>query len=215
MPTSTFTVAANADDGMAPLGTAVYTNQNFNSVSSVGPSACWVRFTGITIPQGSTINSATMKPYLTGGPTRKWIFKVDSRQSPGNPTNATQVRSPANIQGTVSVSPTNYATGGSKANYLLSNVDVTAIVQALVNAYDYSSGEMVVYGFMGGSAPPSFMYMYAKDWGATKAPTLVVDYTAGADNSSSSSSESTSSQSSDSSSSQSPVLEPKTQFKFT
>jgi hypothetical protein len=170
---------------MAIYSPALYTASNANRVSQGSPwSSTWLRFTGITIPQNSTINSATLKIYcmnIFGGGTNTITIQQDARQTPGNPTSAPKVINPTTILTLTATADVPYWTTAFtspaliKANYQLSSIDVTAMVQALVNSYGYSSGEMVFYAQ---SYPPnSSANIYDKNWGTSKDPELVVNFT--------------------------------------
>ena len=142
----------------------------------------WERFTGITIPKYSTINSASLDIY-----TSRWsglnftaTFEIagDSRQSPGNPTAGSQVVNPANTTGTVTAT-TNNPNGfpPAQGDFNVVNVNVQTLVQNLVNNYNYSSGEMVFY-VNNRQLDQAWAYLYFRDWGTAKDAQLVIDYTA-------------------------------------
>ena len=206
MPASTFNIAANADDGFGWFTqTGISTNTGFGNnandarvnYATAGAGAYvskfggWFRFSGITIPQGSIINSATLRVYgMAENGAIAVKFEADSRQTPGNPTNRTQVMSPANVL--ASSVTDSWATTGTytgKAKYLQRDQDVQALVQSLVNSRGYNSGEMVFYAngvkiVQIGGLP--FARIYNRDWGATtttgqggmpKSAKLVIDYT--------------------------------------
>jgi hypothetical protein len=182
MPTITLNIAGNADDGGAQVTAGGSSINNAATVVYIGNGggifnvSGWLRFTGITIPQSSTINSATLKCYAHGN----WAsinmkIKLDSRQTPGNPSTTAQVTNPTNVQGTVSTTvtyPTTYPFPWS-----LYSIDVTSLVQGLVNSYGYSNGEMVFYA----STPTlGSAKLYQRDLGTSKDAELVIDYAGGA-----------------------------------
>jgi hypothetical protein len=213
MPTTTTYVMTNADDGMAAMGPALWPT-SFPSPGILTPNppafycpikstyrsgfilekaSAWMRFTGIIIPQNSTINTASLNVYgLANGngvytSAGIWVqFLADGRGlydpvyrpgSPtGNPTVASQVITPAApIYG---VGHTITATGAlnSPIQYVLQNVDVKSVVQSLVNSYDYAGGTMVFYCHPGlGAGVPVFAGLGES---STAQPAqLVIDYT--------------------------------------
>ena len=65
MTTFAKAIAASADDGYEPGGTMDLTGLVIN-ISGTALRALW-RFTGVTVPKGSTINSATLALNFTSG----------------------------------------------------------------------------------------------------------------------------------------------------
>jgi hypothetical protein len=149
--------------------------------------SAWLRITGITIPQGSTINSAILRMWACAfkGTQTAWVaVRVDARQTPGNPANAKAVTSPASvISGTggagtkVTVTPTQTFSSAptGKDNFGQTDFDVTALVRALVAANTYTNGEMVFYAFKPGPRLQP-VNIYQKDWGNTKQARLILDF---------------------------------------
>jgi hypothetical protein len=187
MPTSTFDITTNANDGRAngaalqisPGSAPNYYIFMYNPNTASATQAAWFRFTGITIPQGATINSADFKVYGMGFG-KDVLFKLDSRQTPGNPTNGTQVHAPANVEGAVTA---NFPLGSftNPATYALRTLDFTSIVQNLVNSHDYSNGEMVFYANSALATTTSYPsswanYLYDSKWGSTRSAELVINY---------------------------------------
>jgi hypothetical protein len=199
MPTSTFTITANANDGRARaffnLSPSTSTTGILQSGANspqlyskyypgyISRSGGWVRITGITIPQGSTINSATLNIYAqnqlhSARTYTNLVVEVDSRQSPGNPASGKAVIQPQNTTGKVTLTTT-YDTAQP---WNLKPFNVTSFVQNLVDNYGYSSGEMVFYvGLNHSYAMWYTMYasvrIYNRDKGTSQAAELVVDFT--------------------------------------
>jgi len=191
-PTSTFDIAANADDGwatyfknstmttsMANAGSQraaiVWTETGAQKLKYGG----WLRFTGITIMKGATINAATLRPYMVAyySPCQV-MFQLDSRAAPGNPANGVQGISPANTAGFVTHLVSDVYSGftPTKGHFVQQSVDVTSLIQENVNSRIYVDGEFVIYG----NKPSADYYygdIYNRDWGTTKAATLVIDFT--------------------------------------
>ncbi|MCW5865412.1 MAG: hypothetical protein KIT52_20160 [Anaerolineae bacterium] len=65
MTTLTRSIAASSDDAQETSGTMALTGANLNANSA--SQIIGLRFTNITIPPGSTINSATLTVYVTSG----------------------------------------------------------------------------------------------------------------------------------------------------
>ena len=105
------------------------------------------------------------------------VVKAFDSSNPAAPTAVGQVidHSPF-AAATAGFSVTGTATSGAPA---LKSIDIQAIVQELVNSYDYSNQAMV---FTVGKSPAatfvgSAIAVYMHDQGATKDAQLVVDYT--------------------------------------
>jgi hypothetical protein len=179
-PTSTFTLAANNNDGMASaaIRTAIRTNDPRLLISmSRWP---YTRFSGITIAQGSTINSATLKIYALGeSAAAVFNIKGDGHSNPAVPTVVAQVKSPTTVAGTISeISITNTVTTSyeaDKANYLLKSINVTSIVQTLVTNFAYTNEAMMFFYYRNSGVG----VIYARDWGTTKDAELVINFTEG------------------------------------
>jgi len=187
-PTSTFSIATDADDGAAfsypGIVDYLRNSVNYKQLQYISPPnqtwAAWLRFTGITIDQSETINSATLKTYMVvrGYGVRSYTgyvrARADGGQTPGNPTAASQVINPTSTTGTgVTATINNTGNNTSKGAYGLNEFDVKTMVQNLVNNYAYSNGEMVFYlTHLSGYN----VYLYHRDWGTTKAAELVIEY---------------------------------------
>lgn len=236
MPTNTFTITNNVNDGAIASTGGISASQNAIGVESFYHD--YLLFKGITIPQNTTINSAYLNIYCTftsSGVSRPYQNQVgvaiDKNKAAGVPTNLAAITgasvtkkyfrwvvpswfspTPQTIastpDGTMKVVAV--ASQGNQSSFNLKQHNVKSLVQNLVNATSYSNNNMAFY-ISSNSDTLNAGYIYARDWGATKAPTLEITYTEPDDNSSSSSS---SSSSSESSSSQPPVLIPKTVYIF-
>lgn len=125
-------VAASGDDG--------YWNAGGGLVSDGYLTAFWMflgfweksfmRFIGITIPQGRTITKGDLKIYgVTGSPHGTIIFYGDDSNNPDAPTTAAEANA---------ITPTS-----TTVNWLSSTgdktIDIKTIIQELVNSYDYSN----------------------------------------------------------------------------
>jgi len=163
-PTSTFTIAANADDGQAAeigVGATTTTITNnpvhtplttlLGNVAWVGSNyyapdeqyACWLRFSGITIPEGSTINSASLKPYTRVAAVAapfSLVWLNDTRSNPNNPANAQDVFGPTNKSTIIS---NNYT---ATAGFSQKTIDVKSEIESLLSSYGgYDNQAMAFY----------------------------------------------------------------------
>ena len=225
----TYTIANNNDDGKVKkgAGTSGSVGANFATIraTTLGDTrGGWLRFTGITIPQFATIDTASLNFYAArdSGAPSTILIEADNRLSPPNPytspgaptevisgTNRVATASSPVITGTVASVLTPQPT---EFNLVNANTGIKSIVQSLVNSHDYSNGTMVFY-LNNQTAPyAGFRFVYNRDWGTSKDAELVVTFTASDNSSSSSSSVSSSSSSSESSP---PILQPKSTFRFT
>ena len=183
MPTSTFDIAANADDGQANKSDTVTSINDATNYASIikytvpYEKAAWLRFTGITISKNTVITSAIIKLYNRG--TGRIIkLQADAAHTPGNPVNGVAVITPTSIvSGTFPSWTPTVGTGIGKELYHLDQPDVKFMVQTLVDDYEYSSDEMVFY--IRSTVATAFSYIatiYQRDWGTSKDAQLVIDY---------------------------------------
>lgn len=192
-PTVDVFVNAEADDGAATKIVATWTSgtlkvfnnaQDYVAVTkSANPTSqyvtrSFVRFNGITIPMGSTINSANIVLDIqsnSGGPNP---YKVIAKKlnNPAAPTNYTAVFSPATVA-------TNNATGSISATGT-NNIDVADIAQELVNEFDYSNESMAfILSLLNTTLETSagqraFNFNGYGGGGSGNVAELVIDYTA-------------------------------------
>lgn len=165
-------VGANADDGrgMSPA----YWIQSHTGTKSTTAGA--FRFQTVDVPQGATINSATLTLNVTfRGGSGSAVLKgqnVDDAPSWAN----YSANSPLTMSATTA--SLNYsvpATTGSK------NLDVTSIVQEIVNRAGWTNNNDLRLGFSDISAMTGGSYMYFEDYidAGTAQAALSIDYTAG------------------------------------
>ena len=187
-PTSTFAITSNADDGCAwcfgttspSLNPSYSRAMILDSTSLPYKAAGFLRFSISGIAQSSHVATATVKLYARvyggSGPEAIKLRAVDS-SAPSNPISATAVLTPTNlITGTASTSITN-ATGYTtdKSTYNLYSVDVQAIVQALVNAYDYTMATHMLFLAHSVAVGSGGVLIYNRDWGTSKDAELVIE----------------------------------------
>ena len=190
-PTVTITISDTADDGYAYafLSGSIATFSTLQNASSVDRvldissggfrrrREAFFRFPGITIPMSSTINSATLKPYITGklGGDLPGKIRAKKLNNPSNPSVVADVFSP----GTLATNEVNKTFTTAASNY--ANIDVQPIVQELVNAFDYSSEAMLFLIKRQSVAASGSQEIGFEDFtnGASNHAQLVIDYTAG------------------------------------
>lgn len=187
MSTVTIQVAASADDARN-----LFTNGAFNSNNvsyrlgdDAGSDAwCGWRWLSVTVPQGATINSATLDLFssATGmGTTALAIFYGElsanavtfANTTAGKPEGRT--RTTANVTKSLTVATWNASSGFGKEL-----VDVTTLVQEIVNQGTWASGNaLVLTGHNNGSAASNNIGFSTFDSAAARGAKLNIDYTSG------------------------------------
>jgi hypothetical protein len=179
MPTINESVATGADDGFIYTGLATgrfYTAAslragNFNGADYNYFSA--IRFQTIPIPQGATINAATLGTSKfkanRGSPPVIKIFGNDIDDAPAwGTTNEVQNITKTTANSTVDTSSATAST------------DVAAIVQEIVNRGGWASNNDMAFGLFPQSNPAGVNLFYPAAYGGAGGPaTLDITYTAG------------------------------------
>lgn len=174
MTTVNYQVGAGGDDGYASdgepfnvSGTAYYIGYYFLS----GAYTTFLRFTGVTIPAGSTINSAKLQLYLYQGYSSCTVkIYADDQSNPSAPTTS------SNLLGRTKT--TNYASAtGPTSGTWWDSPSLVSVIQELVDSYSYASGSAMQFIIVNNSASNScsfFSYNYGSSYGAK----LIIEYTA-------------------------------------
>lgn len=153
-PTITVGISSTANDGYAIK--SKFAGITTNTVFTTANSSCRVshrtsgalvvngrsffRFQGITIAQSTAITSATLKPFKSNMiTTLVGTILAKKLNNPVAPTNVAQVFTP----GTLATNQPTKAFTTAQNN--VSNINVTNLVQELINAFDYSSDEMLFF----------------------------------------------------------------------
>lgn len=191
-PTVSITISDTADDGRAyqfltgtvvgnsAFNTNLYQNTVVHNSYSDGAytkrKEAFLRFPGITIPQSSTVTSASLKPYITAS-SLNLLAKVRAKKlnNPAAPTNVAGVFSP----GTLATNEVNKTLNTAVGNF--ASINIQSIVQELVNAFDYSN-EAMLFFVKANSVEAVYKYANFEDFSdpvATNPAQLVIDYTAG------------------------------------
>lgn len=172
MPTVSYGITNTADDGSAIPGIAAYSDVNpANGLYSGYPVSVGFRFLGVAVPQGATIDSATLtlkKDTASPNTAGNWgiIAGVNSDNaalfSAANPPNtATKTSESVTV------------VDGATQNY-----DVKPIVQAIVNRSGWTSGNALAFA---GNQTGSTGVMFWIDFfgSSTDCAQLSITYTAG------------------------------------
>ena len=166
-------VATGTDDGFSGSW-GYYNNLGWIQAGNPGsPYNAWFRFTGITIPKGATIVHAYLETedasWTTGTNLKISAEKAASPAAPtGTADQTARVRTTANVT---------WNSGYSDSAYH-NSPDIAAVIQELVNGYDYSAGGvmqlLVDNNGSTGSAQAILMSLESGN-----APKLDIIYTAG------------------------------------
>lgn len=169
-------VAAGADDGYIRATSSFFSGGNYmyGGQDSYGRITHeFYRFTGITIPQNSTINAAYIELY-DGGSNAEVLTKIyaDDQNNP------TAITSYSDYLGrsltTASVDQDGNPGGGWH------QTSITNIIQELVNSYDYNNGAIQILQRDDGSPINNLNKVGQWDfYDHTLAPKLHIDYTNG------------------------------------
>lgn len=187
MATYSNNVAASSDDARNVNGNGAYNGtvvtQHIGILSSVDYWAGF-RWLNVTIPQGSTINSATVDIYyaLKSGTTVESIWYGVDEDDATTFANTTANKPEGKTRTTASVTDSTdlslFTTVGF-GNYLF---DVAALVQEIINRPGWSSGNAlaVVAHDNGSSGTNSYFGFSTYDFtGNARGAILTIDYTAG------------------------------------
>lgn len=170
------TLANNAHDADQNAAGTVTLDRTGFTVDVVGEYAAWL-FTGATIPNAATINSATASIYAFGSNSDDpsgslYCADEDDAAAPAATINNLSGRTPTTA--TVAWDDTN-VTGG--ADDFATTPDISTVIQEIVNRPGWVSGNdlLLIFACDGGS---SIRFGY-RDGNASWAATLTIDYTAG------------------------------------
>lgn len=141
-------IAADDDDGGYSIaGPNLATFSTIMSIGRRDAGGYWesrhgvfARFTNITVPKNSTINSATWEiaAQYTGTSTIPATVTLEAGDNPAAPTSA------ADARGRTRTSGVTFDMGGTWDSQSYHSVDITSLVQALVNRTGWVSGNAVL-----------------------------------------------------------------------
>jgi|GEM_PF-6896766 len=188
MPVSTFPITAAGNDerlaefsllgGVGGWGAAA---GGFNNrmIVGLGPSSesnfgGWMLFTGVTVPQGATINSAILELNNSGAGNGSTPGPVPIRIHCEDADNPTMPTSASDANNRALTSPVDLSVAYTTGVY---NLNITAAVQAVVNRAGFAAGNAIGV-FMRSRATSTNQYIITSQY-EISAPKLVIDYTAG------------------------------------
>lgn len=175
MVTLDYQVVASANDGYIEGST-------FNNSGSYLYAGCQVddvdsffaRFLAVTIPAGSTINVAYISVYYSdvlGTPPTCQLYFDDSA-TPTAPTSVSSFNAKTKTTNHVSFIPPSSGTWKNSGS-------LVAIIQELVDSYDYSSGAAMQLLCIGSGSGDNTSRMYSYNYtGNVRGPKLHIEYTA-------------------------------------
>jgi hypothetical protein len=178
MPDLTVTGATADDDGICDASlffpTGLASNNAIGNYSGYKLNA-WFRFTSVTIPQGSTINSAYIEFYKYGstGPQTINIYFHKSTNS-SQPSSAADYASRTRTTATV---PWNPITG--VANVTVQTDSLVSIIQEITDQGGWSSGNSMTALFDCPGSATNYHLCASNDTGGGTVPKLIINYTAG------------------------------------
>lgn len=175
MPTINLQIAAAADDGMASslyFSSSGVANRNYLGLYSGSYQfSNWYRFTNLTIPKNSTINSATMQLFVdsyTGGSTVTVYGNKVANAS--NPTDNADYNGKARTSASAS-----WNIGTPGAGVWATSPSLASIIQEIVNQSSWASGNaaMMLLDYVTSS---NYYSLYSYETGSNAAK-LAIDYT--------------------------------------
>lgn len=177
MVTLNYQVSAGGDDGDFTSSSIDPTDTLANFGSVFGISSIFAKFAGVTIPAGATITAAYISIYIHTkvGTTSACKIYFEDAANPAAPTTAASVNGRTKTTAYVSYTP--------PGSYGWSNSgDISAIIQELVDSYDYSAGKSMLLLLMGAGSGLNYSTIQTYETSdATTGPKLHIDYTVPSD----------------------------------
>lgn len=177
-------VGSSADDArnLAPSGTASLTvvTQHLGKFDTTNIYVSGFRFTGVTIPQGATINSAILDFYSSGtaigtSPLVKFYGNAIDNATTFNTTTEkpeTKTKTTAVVNKTFTSSLWNPATG-----FGIETVDVATVVQEIINRAGWMSGNALsILAYDNGSVNSTYVGVSTYDSAMNRGAKLTIDY---------------------------------------
>jgi hypothetical protein len=165
-------VGATANDGLwassAFASTGVEVGYNVFAINA------FARWTGITIPDGATIDSAYISSYYnakvgTGATGCKIYFNDDA--APTAPTSAATANAKVKTTAYIDQNPPTSGTWNNTGS-------IVSIIQELMASYSYSAGGAMMMLWFGGTSGSSYTDMYDYGSNSSYAMKLHISYTA-------------------------------------
>ena len=170
MTTFTTSIAASADDAQELAGTNTTngTNLNANAASHI----IGLRFTGVTVPPGSTINNAYLTVSITSGSYDDPIVTIRG-SGEANPatfnTDANHLTNRTKTSASVAWSATGLGTGDENTP------ELKTLVEEIIAIPSWASGNAMAFYITGSSGSALRFTSYDNGSGI---PSLTIDYTA-------------------------------------
>jgi hypothetical protein len=172
MTTLNLAITTGDDDAQETSGTMLLTgtSNNANNVSQyIG-----LRFQNVTIPQGSTINTAVLSCYLVStsyDSPDTTIYGDNADNSAAFTTTASDISNRTATTATVAYTASNIGTGYKDTP------DLSAVIEEITDRGSWSSGNALTLIITGDSAG-SVYRIRSYEGDSAQAPTLAIDYTA-------------------------------------
>lgn len=132
MTTATVSIASLNDAGYLEGGETWHTGGS--SIVVGNDNQMGVRITGVAVPQGATVSSATLSTSLSGASGSSWGTLTGALTA-----NAAAWSDPSNLPNNITVTDANVAFANAATQ------DVTTIVQELVNQASWASGNAMAF----------------------------------------------------------------------
>lgn len=185
---ATFSVKVNAstDDARNIAGDSTFsataTTQHLGKYNTTAIYYNGFRWLSVTVPKDSTINSATLTLYcaaVNGGTTAKTIWYGEASATPATFANTTAEKPEGRTHTTASTAKDFATADWTSVGYNTADkIDVTSIVQEIVNLADWSSGNnMVIVATDNGSANTNYIGHSTYDRATDRGAILDIDYT--------------------------------------
>lgn len=178
MPTLNLQVSAAGDDGSASsayFSDAGVASKNYLGLySGVYAFSNWNRFQNVTIPQGATINSASMQLFLSSYTGASSVTVYGNKvANAANPTDNTDYTNKARTSASVS-----WNIGTPGANSWATSPSLVSVIQEIVNQGTWASGNAML--ILLDYVASSFYYQVNAYESGSNAAKLAIDYTASA-----------------------------------
>jgi hypothetical protein len=185
-PSLDYQVGADSDDAWEGAGTVWLTGGNSEVIVDATNEYYGQRWTGVTIPDGATIDTAHIDIYLPSGPNDEPQHTVyfEDGSSPGTFTTGSSDIS--NRTSTTATATLGDGSGKGAPDWWSNLVtqpdpEIKTIIQELVDSYDYSSGAAMVCVIQGSADGSDDLVRRDYSSSTTEAAKLHIEYTADGD----------------------------------
>jgi hypothetical protein len=161
-------IAATTDDGYDVNSTWYGSGKPYFGQYEGDDETGGLRFTNITIPQGETINYAIISLYITNGAGDPRLNVYGDDVDDAGAFSSSDL--PSNISKTTAV--TSFEPETLEAH----NIDVTSIVQEIVNRAGWSSGNDIRFGFFNNQGAPGDHEIEISEYGSGSEAEIIISY---------------------------------------